>query len=437
MRNLVLTLTCLGYAGLAAAAGIDDLIQRLEGSYRVTPADTADGSTPWLTSHFAGVDAPELGKHVVYWQLNLGADERVYRQRVFVFTQNAAGKVVSKTLSFSNPSAYVDGHMRPEIFQALRADDLFEDMPEGCWYSWMPDVDSTSWAGSMSSDRCRIFSEKNQAHTLIGSEIIAAPDALLYVERGFTESGTQLFGPPEGEHYRLARSTLGDNPTAREIMEAVTEAAGGDAWRFATTNLMTGDATLYQGHRATEADRYEMRRVYPTELPEAHTNTGMFRLDAYQEDRLLFTISFDGERMYTQNGPMPPEEAAKLAASSFGFSAVRFALDEGFTLERMADDQVEGRDCWFVRLTDPSGGYTLVGVDQENALIRYVGWQTPRGWHHRVYSGHYGLPSGFVQPGRVRLYYDGVKTTDINWTAAELGVEFPAALFSIAGDSPD
>jgi len=222
-----------------------------------------------------------------------------------------------------------------------------------------------------------------------------------------------------------------NKPTAYEIMERATAAAGSDAWRFASTNVMTGNATLFRAGNGTYADRYEMRRVYPRELPDAHTNTGKFRLDAYIKDRLMFTISYDGERMYDQNGPMPAEQAEKLAASSFGFSAVRFALDDAFKLIKMPDDQVEGHDAYFVQITDPVGGTTLVGVDKSDYMLRYVGWQTPRGWHHRLYSDHYVLASGFVQPGRVRLYYDGVKTTDINWTAATLNTELPDTLFSI------
>ncbi len=224
-----------------------------------------------------------------------------------------------------------------------------------------------------------------------------------------------------------------DELSARDIMERATEAAGGDAWRYATSNLMTGDATLYRGNNGVKADRYEMRRVYPRELPEVHTSTGLFRLDAYQQDRLLFTMSYDGNRMHDQNGPMSAEQAQQLAASSFGFSAVRFALDDAFALSRLPDDQVEGHASYFVRIDDPSGGNTLVGVDKDNYLLRYVGWQTPRGWHHRLYSNHYELESGFVQPGRVRLYYDGVKTTDINWTSATLNVDFPDGLFTVAG----
>jgi hypothetical protein len=222
--------------------------------------------------------------------------------------------------------------------------------------------------------------------------------------------------------------------SATEIVRKATAASGGDAWLFARTNVMTGSATIFRGQRAMHADRYEMRRVYPTSLNDAHTNTGKFRLDSYVGDRLMFTISFDGQQMYDRSGPMPEAQARELAASSFGFSAVRFALTEGFELLRVADDQVEGHPCYFIQITDPIGGNTLVAIDTESHLFRYVGWQTPRGWHHRVYSDYYALESGFMQPGHVRLYYDGIKSADIKWTNATLNAELPGDLFVVHPD---
>jgi hypothetical protein len=36
---------------------------------------------------------------------------------------------------------------------------------------------------------------------------------------------------------------------------------------------------------------------------------------------------------------------------------------------------------------------------------------------------------GFLQPGRVRHYYEGVKSVDIHWTSAEIGNAIPDATF--------
>ncbi|MEJ2139757.1 MAG: hypothetical protein P8Y61_09965 [Gammaproteobacteria bacterium] len=34
-----------------------------------------------------------------------------------------------------------------------------------------------------------------------------------------------------------------------------------------------------------------------------------------------------------------------------------------------------------------------------------------------------------MQSGHVRLYYDGLKTGEINWTGAEINLELPDAMF--------
>lgn len=225
-----------------------------------------------------------------------------------------------------------------------------------------------------------------------------------------------------------------DALTAEQIVERVHAAAGGAAWLAAGTNVMSGHATLCgEGDptRCVAADRYVMYRVYPTDLARgAHAGSGKFRLDAAQGERLLFQIAYDGQRSYDQNGPLPPELASGEEASAFGFSAIRFALQPGFSVQRLTDDQVEGRPCHVVRVTDPGGTRTLFAVDQQDFTVRKAAWRTPRGWHERVYSDFYRLEgSGFLQPGRVRHYYDGVKSVDIRWTRAEIGGAIPDSTF--------
>lgn len=236
----------------------------------------------------------------------------------------------------------------------------------------------------------------------------------------------------------LIRAVAASELSAREIMARSTTASGGDEWRYAETIRLSGEAWLFRGGNATRAERYEMYRVYPQRLDDAHTTTGRFRLDAQSAAGLIFSLRYDGKQMYNQDGPMPAAAARTLAASSFGFSVARFALEEQFKLRRMPDDQVEGRPCHFLQVTDPSGGTTLLGIDSESFLIRFVGWQTPRGWHHRLYSDFYQLAdSAFMQPGRVRLYYDAIKEADINWTAAKINVDLEDSLFGPGNALPE
>jgi hypothetical protein len=213
-------------------------------------------------------------------------------------------------------------------------------------------------------------------------------------------------------------------PSAADIIRMAVDKSGGRAWADATTNRLEGSALLCRAgaaDRCVVADRYVMYRVYPRDLKSAHTGTGKFRLDAYVSGKVLFQSSFDGTRSYDQSGPVPPEEASNDEANAFGFSAIRFALEEGFKLQRLVDDDVEGHAAYFVKVTDPGNTETVFGIDKEDGSVRYVGWQSPRGWHHRIYSDFYWVDKPhFRQPGRVRLYYSGVKTADIRWTKATI-----------------
>ena len=71
--------------------------------------------------------------------------------------------------------------------------------------------------------------------------------------------------------------------SAASILEFAAAAAGGDAWLYADTNVMSGHAVLCRDAdpaRCVTADRYVMYRVYPREVKAAHAGTGKFRLDA-------------------------------------------------------------------------------------------------------------------------------------------------------------
>jgi len=234
-----------------------------------------------------------------------------------------------------------------------------------------------------------------------------------------------------------AQGALMPDATPLQIVQWAAERAGGDAWLHARTNRMEGWAELCRGGaigQCVRADRYVMHRVYPTSLESAHAGTGKFRLDAASGGKVLFTMSYDGETSYDQDGPLPPERAARSEASGFGFSAIRFAGEAGFRLERLADDGVDGHPCFVVRITDPSGSPTVFAIDRESAYIRLAAWDTPKGWHHRVYSDFYWVPEpGFLQPGRVRLYYAGAKEVDIRWTSATLNEDIPDEVFVVGG----
>ena len=222
-------------------------------------------------------------------------------------------------------------------------------------------------------------------------------------------------------------------PDAGQIVRLAHAAAGGDSWKRPRTLHLTGNATLYgDGTAASRSDvqHYEMWRVFPAWSQAAHGANGKFRLDARNGDATLFQISYDGQDTWNDKGKVEQAAASREWSENFGFGIIRFALDEGFKVTRMADDQVEGRPAWTVRVTDPGGAQTMFWIDQADHTVRKVGFDTPRGWHERIYSDFYMVESPrFQQPGRVRMYYAGVLVSDIRWTGATVDAPIADPLF--------
>ena len=237
--------------------------------------------------------------------------------------------------------------------------------------------------------------------------------------------------------WAAAADAADPDPDARAIVGMAHAAAGGDSWKRPGTLHLVGSATLHRdGTAASRAEvaHYEMWRVFPAWNRAAHGANGKFRLDARNGDALLFQVSFDGSDTWNQDGRVEQAAASREWSENFGFGIIRFALDEGFTLARMADDQVDGRAAWTVRVDDPEGGRTLFWIDQADHSVRKVAFDTPRGWHERIYSDFYMVdPPRFQQPGRVRMYYGGVLVSDIRWTRAEVDAPIADAVFVLDG----
>ncbi len=228
-----------------------------------------------------------------------------------------------------------------------------------------------------------------------------------------------------------------DSLTAEAIVSKAHEAAGGEVWATPRSAVMSGYALFWYGDGAPPVrhEQHKMWRVYPAAKADAHQADGKVRIDSIRNGKPVFQVAFDGEHTYNQQGKVPEEQAdSKRWASNFGFGVIRHALDEGYTLRRVADDQVDGHAVYIVQVIDPAGGETLFGFDQESFAIRKLAFSTPRGWHERLYSDFYQKPGvNWVQPGKVRLFYNGVKSNEVFWTDYQINEEIPASVFVLPG----
>lgn len=224
-----------------------------------------------------------------------------------------------------------------------------------------------------------------------------------------------------------------DQRTAVEIVERAYVHAGGDEWVNPRALLMEGYGLFWSGSAASvRYEPYRMWRVYPETKDAAHAADGRVRIEAFRDNELVFQVAFDGERTYDQDGALDDQADSDRWASNFGFGVIRHALDDGYSVSRLPDDAVDGEAAYTIRISDPSGGKTLFRIRQADFAIVSVGFDTPRGWHERIYSEFFrNEDGGWLQPGRVRLYYDGEKANEIYWTRFEVGQEYPPELFRL------
>lgn len=220
----------------------------------------------------------------------------------------------------------------------------------------------------------------------------------------------------------------------KTILARATEAHGGDGWANARTLVLEGHAVFWGAEGAaprSTADDYRMWRVFDPNRQAAHTAEGKVRIVAKSKEILLFTVGFDGTTTWNEKGVIPADQAAAFWASNFGFGIIRRAASPGFKAERVADDIVGTHPLYMVRLTDPTGGITLFGVDQRSYAIRTMGFMTPRGWHMRTYDDFFTLRNPrWLQARKVTLFYNGVKANEVYWTKTVVNAPVDDRLFS-------
>ena len=215
-----------------------------------------------------------------------------------------------------------------------------------------------------------------------------------------------------------------EEPTPRKVVERAIKAHGGDVWLTPRTLQLSGTATFYDtktGEVRLTADDYRMWREMDADRTSAHGASGKVRIIAKAGERLVFEVGYDGETTWTERGVMPKAQADAYWATNFGFGVVRQSLKEGFSLSFAPPRNVRGRGTRIVRITDPKGADTLFGFDNESGFITYLAFDTPRGFHERLYDDFVKLENGWVQARSVTLLYDGMMNNTVFWSETKVG----------------
>jgi hypothetical protein len=226
--------------------------------------------------------------------------------------------------------------------------------------------------------------------------------------------------------------------SAQQILRKAVNAAGGEVWQSPNTLVLKGvaDFTPYGRQDAEHFihfDDYAMYRVFPPDNDEAHKANGKVRFDATYGEKPFFLLKFDGKKSAMNLSDLAKPYGKHFNwSNNFGFSIIRFADDPTFTTTLLTTDQVEGYPCFMVQITDPKKNVTTFGIDQKTFNIRLVQFTTDVGFHHRIYSDFKrDKASGFVQPTRVRLYFDGLKWMDIHWQRFAVNQPIADKIFAV------
>ena len=184
---------------------VNALIDLMAGEFRSKPDDgSSDDQFELLVDRRTVIHAPQLGSHVVFWQLNTGEDEQLYRQRLLVFEfVPDRDAIIQTTWSFREPGNFVDAFTDSQRLAAISLDDLERTLPVGCEQTWRPA--EQGWAALLKAKDCRIWSERRKSWRLIEAEVKVTAEAYWQAERGFDDAGKQVFGTPPGQLYRLER----------------------------------------------------------------------------------------------------------------------------------------------------------------------------------------------------------------------------------------
>jgi hypothetical protein len=222
---------------------------------------------------------------------------------------------------------------------------------------------------------------------------------------------------------------------ARTILERARTAAGGDRWANAQSLILKGRAVFWgkEGAEPTSRpDTYIMYREFDPNRMAAHGAEGKVRIIMQDKGRTIIDVGFDGATTWNEKGIIPKDQADAFWASNFGFGIIRHALKPGFTSQRLADGNVDGFPVYMIRLMDPAGTESLFGIDHKSYAIRMVGFDTPKGWHVRTYSGFFRPKSvpWWLQARVVTLYYNGVKQNEIHWQDVVINPVIDPALFA-------
>lgn len=191
-------------AGASEETRVESLAALMTDIFETSPDDPDND----IRDQRVRINAPALDGVWLYYQLNTGAERKLYRQRVISLSAASDGDdgrtVVQRTYILKEPERYVDAWSEPDLLAEMTPEQIEPFFEQGCEQVWRPD-NTGGWRGYVDPKTCRIFSERRQSYISIEAEAQLDETAYRQTERGYDRDGNTLFGTAPGEFIVLYR----------------------------------------------------------------------------------------------------------------------------------------------------------------------------------------------------------------------------------------
>ncbi|MEL6865880.1 MAG: hypothetical protein AAFP19_15750 [Bacteroidota bacterium] len=212
-----------------------------------------------------------------------------------------------------------------------------------------------------------------------------------------------------------------------ELLTHTIEAAGGKQWQRSPILHLKGSAHFTPFGQTDDQhygyfDRCEWSRHFGSdeEVPKGKEQQIRFELMDNEQPFFILNTKDNSSPISLSQSAHTYQEYLKWS-KDWELDWLRMANRSGFNRQLLTEDIVEKYHCYFLKITSPNHQERLFGIDQYTYRIRYQGWRTPVGYHHLIYDEFVQLPhTSFIQPSKLKIYFDGIKWMEIKWKDVEI-----------------
>jgi hypothetical protein len=275
IRTIFLFVVLLSFVSAVAAqnlkADLDLMMKWFEGRFdnhqQTVEEKEARAEFPHEHIHsiFARVKMPQIGENVFFVQQYMDGDaSKIYRQRLYVFSPNAAEKAIElKIYTFPDEKATRDAHLDQTKLVGLTLDKL--DSPKGCEVYWR--LNGDKFEGSMKKDACRVVSKRSGKTLVITDDLFLTKDEIWINDQAKDDAGNYVFGNKSGIHHKLKKVRMFEGWTA--------------VTKDGSIALMNADppAEAYDGKRGLtvhdQGEKVKINETYSIQLAKLKHRSGL------------------------------------------------------------------------------------------------------------------------------------------------------------------